>query len=226
MLLSILGDVPCEELPVIVIDTLDECGGLRHDSSAKDNYKGLLCTFKHWVQVDHLKKFKLIITSRPEDAIAKMFPDSVSIHDILSGNNVKLEDSASNNICVFLKSKFNEIEMEPTWIAKAIDYLTPRAADIFIWATIVADFLKLDLMTHFTMLESEGNVKGLTSLYSLYFTVFKASFGRELEKEEINAVTSVMGAMIFSKELLYDDILIMLPEVKILDLKLDRLKFI
>ena len=31
--LSTLGDVPHEELPVIVIDVLDECGGLRHDSS-------------------------------------------------------------------------------------------------------------------------------------------------------------------------------------------------
>ena len=31
--LSTLGDVPHEELPVIVIDALDECGGLRHDSS-------------------------------------------------------------------------------------------------------------------------------------------------------------------------------------------------
>ena len=27
--LSSLDDVPCEELPVIVIDALDECGGLR-----------------------------------------------------------------------------------------------------------------------------------------------------------------------------------------------------
>jgi len=76
--LSSLDDVSCEELPVIVIDALDECGGLRHDSSAKDDYEDLLRTLKRWVQVDHLKKFKLVITSRPEDAITKMFPDSVS----------------------------------------------------------------------------------------------------------------------------------------------------
>jgi len=41
-----LGDVPCEELLVIVIDTLDECGGLRHDSFAKDDYKNLLHILK------------------------------------------------------------------------------------------------------------------------------------------------------------------------------------
>jgi len=62
-LLSILGDVPCKELLVIVIDALDECGGLRHDLPAKDDYEGLLHTLKRWVQVDHLKRFKLVITS-------------------------------------------------------------------------------------------------------------------------------------------------------------------
>jgi len=41
-----LGDVPCEELLVIVIDALDECGSLRHDSSAKDDYKNLLHILK------------------------------------------------------------------------------------------------------------------------------------------------------------------------------------
>ena len=33
--LSGLDDVPCEELPVIVIDALDECGGLRGASCAR-----------------------------------------------------------------------------------------------------------------------------------------------------------------------------------------------
>jgi len=48
-LLSILGDVPCEKLPVIVIDALDKCGDLRHNSSAKDNYEDLLHTLKRWI---------------------------------------------------------------------------------------------------------------------------------------------------------------------------------
>ena len=47
--LSILGDVPCEELSVIVIDALDKCGGLRYDLSAKDNYEDLLCMLKLWI---------------------------------------------------------------------------------------------------------------------------------------------------------------------------------
>jgi len=31
--------------------------------------------------------------------------------------------------------------MEEAWIVQAVDYLAPRAAGIFIWATTVADFL-------------------------------------------------------------------------------------
>jgi len=224
--ISSLGDVPCEELPVIVIDALDECGGLRHDSNERDDYSGLLRTLERWVQVDCLKKFKLVITSRPENRITQKFPDSVSIHDIPSGNDVKPGDSASNDIRAFLESKLHEMGMEPTWIAKALDYLTPRATGIFIWATTAAEFLQVNPQARFFTLQSQGDEKGLGNLYSLYSTAIKASFGRDLEEEEIKAVTSVMGAMIFAKEPLDDHALIMLPGVKISDSDLDMLQFI
>jgi len=48
----------------------------------------------------------------------------------------------------------------------------------------------------------------------LYFAVVKASFRRDLKEEEIKMVTSVMGAIIFAKEPLDNDMLIMLPGVK------------
>ena len=213
--LSSLGGVLREELPVIIIDALDECGGLRHDLCAKENYEGLLRTLKRWVQVDHLKKFKLVITSRPENAITNMFPDSISTHgNIPSGSDVKPQDSASDDICAFLKSRFDTMGVEPAWIAKALDYLVPRATGIFIWATTAAEFLQVNPQERFSMLQSKGDGKGLRNLYSLYSTVVKTSFGCDLEEEEIKAVTSVMGAMIFAKQPLDDDALIMLTGVK------------
>ena len=137
-----LDDVPREDLPIIVIDALDECGGFRHDLSGWDDYEGLLHTLKRWVQVDHLRKFKLIITSRPDNRIAQIFPDSISTHvDIPSGRDVKAGDSASDDIRVFLRSRLDAMGMEEAWIVQAVDYLAPRAAGIFIWATTVADFL-------------------------------------------------------------------------------------
>ena len=64
------------------------------------------------------------------------------------------------------------------------------------------------------MLQSKSDGKGLKHLYSLYSIAIKTSFGCDLKEEEIKAVTSVMGAMIFAKEPLNNDVLIMLPGVK------------
>ena len=221
--LSTLNDIPREKLPVIVVDALDECGGLRHDSSGRDDFEGLVRTLKRWVQVDHLKKLKLVITSRPEDRIT--FSNSVSIHEIPSGRGVEPEDSASNDIRVFLKSRLDDMKMKPAWIAKALDFLVPGAAGIFIWATTVANFLERDPEGRFAMLE-KGDGKGLKSLYSLYSTIIEASFGHDLEEEEIRVVVSVMGAMIFAKQPLDDNVLTMLPEVKITGSDVDRLGLI
>ena len=205
---TLANDVPHEELPVIVIDALDKCGGLRHDESGKEDFQSLMRTLKRWTQVDHLKKFKMVITSQPEDCIA--LPDSISIYEIPSGSNVKSGDDAFKDIHAFLKSQLDDMKMKAGWIVKALDHLVPRAAGILIWATTAANFLESDPESQFAMLE-KGNGKGLKGLYPLYSTVLKASFGHDLEDEEIGAVTSVIGAMIFAKKLLDDDVLITLP---------------
>ena len=220
--LSTLNGVSREELPVIVIDALDECGGLRHDSSGKRDYEALLRTLKHWVEVDHLKKFKLVITSRPEDRITKTFPGSISTHvNIPSGNDVKPGDSASDDIRVFLTSKLNAMGMGEAWVREVLDYLVPRAAGMFIWATTVAGFLKKLPEKRFRTLQTkklENNGERFKDLYSLYFTVVETSFGGDFEEEEIKGVVSVTGAMLFAKQPLNDDALIMLPEVESRDM--------
>jgi len=227
--LSMLKNVPLEELPVIVIDALDECGGLRHDSSEKRDHSGLLRTLQRWVKVDHLKRFKLVITSRKENRITKIFPEPISVHiNIPSGNDVKPGDNASEDIRIFLKSRLESMGLKVALIEKALESLVPRAAGIFIWVTTVANFLEPDPEGRFAMLENDDGkgLKGLDSLYSLYSTIVKASFGHGLIEEEIRAVVSIMGAMIFAKEPLDDNALIMLPKVKIPGLDVDRLGFI
>ena len=215
--LSTLDDdaIPHEKLPVIVIDALDECGGLGHDASEKEDFQSLLHTLKHWIQVDHLKRFKLVITSRPDNRIT--FPDSISILDIPSGHGVKPGDSVSNDIRAFLQSRLDDMKMKPAWIDKALDYLVTGSAGIFIWATTVANFLEDDPEVRFHILESrkEGDdIEGMDDLHSLYTTVVRASFGR-ISKQEVQGIISVMGAMIYAKQPLSDDVLVMLPGVKI-----------
>jgi len=66
----------------------------------------------------------------------------------------------------------------------------------------------------------------LKSLNSLYSTIIKASFGHDIKEKEIKVVVSVIGAMIFAKKPLDNNVLIMLLEVKILGLDTDRLGLI
>jgi len=217
--LSALDDtIPREELPVIVIDALDECGGLRHDAPGKKDIQNLLHTLNHWIQVDHLKRFTLVVTSRPEGHISRIFPETVSFHiTVPSGRDVQLGDSASQDIRAFLESRLDDMDMKPAWIAEALDYLVPGAAGIFIWATTVANFLEDDPEARFHILRSRkggDDIEGMDDLYSLYTTIVRASFGR-ISKQEVQGIISVMGAMIYAKQPLSDDVLMMLPGVKI-----------
>jgi len=227
--LSTLHHDPHEELPVIVIDALDKCGGLRHDSTGRKDYDALLYTLRRWAQQDHLKKFKLIITSRPEDHIIQTFPDSISTHvNIPSGKDVNPGDSTSNDIRAFLKSRLQNTNMGVAWVNKALDFLVPSAAGMFIWAATAADFLQENTAIHFRILktrEQEDNAERFKDLYSLYWTVIETSF-QKASNQEIKAIISVMGAMIFAKQPLDNNALIMLPGVRIPGSDLDMLKFI
>jgi len=220
--LSTLDGVSYEKLPVIVIDALDECGGLRHGSEGRKDYEGLLRTLQRWAQKDHLKKFKVIITSRPEDRITQAFPDSISTYvNILSGEDVKPSDSTSNDIRAFLKKQLEGTNMGDAWVNEALDYLVPRAAGMFIWATTVADFLQKNPEQRFDILKTREHERGadrFKELYFLYSTVIQTSF-HDLEEVEIKALTSVIGAIIFAKQPLDDTMLMKLPGV-------DTLKFI
>ena len=210
-------DIPHEQLPVIVVDALDECGGLRYDSTGRKDYEALLHTLQRYTQEDHLKKFKLIITSRPDDRITRTFPDSISTHvNIPSGKDVKPGDSASNDIHAFLKKRFEVTNMGDAWVNEALDYLVPRSAGMFIWATTVADFLQENPERRFHILkrrEQEPGAGRFEELNSLYSTVIRTSF-HDLEEEEIKAITSVVGATIFAKQPLDDTALMRLPGVE------------
>ena len=202
---------------MIMIDALDECGSFRHDASGKKDYNALLRTLRRWVEVDHPMKFKLVITSRLESRITQIFPDNTSMYiNIPSGSEVKPEDSASDDIRTFLKSRLDAMEVEPAWIVTALDYLVPHAVGIFIWATMVAEFLQVNPQVRFDILEKRrrgDSTKGLDDLDSLYLTVITTSFGGALGPE-IKAITSVLGAVIYAKQPLDDDTLMMLPGVK------------
>ena len=118
-------------------------------------------------------------------------------------------------------SRLSGMNMDEAWVNEAHSYLVPRAAGMFIWATTVADFLRINPKERFHILQTGEQERGagrFEILYSLYSTVVEASFGQHLKEEEIKAVTSVLGATIFAKQPLNDTMLTTLPGVKNLDM--------
>jgi len=219
--LSALYHDPHEQLPVIVVDALDECGGLRHDPTEQKDYDALLRTLRHWAQEDCRKKFRLIITSRPDKHIEQIFPKSISTHvKIPSGNEVKPGDKPSKDIQAFLESHLSVMDMDKAWVSEARDYLALRAAGMFIWATTAVQFLQKNPRERFHILKTREQERGATifeELNSLYSTVVKTSFGHDTVEEEIKAITSVVGATIFAKQPLDDTVLTKLPGVDTLE---------
>jgi hypothetical protein len=103
-------------LPVIVIDAVDECGGLEGQYSADRN--ALLRTFTAWSGLP--AKFKLIVTSRGEHDIGRLF--SITTHfpiEISAGQTVEVH--SSEDIQLYLAHQFHEIalryskSLSPTW---------------------------------------------------------------------------------------------------------------
>jgi len=71
----------------------------------------------------------------------------------------------------------------------------------------------MDPRGQFDILQTRNNTERLNELYSLYSTIVRESFGGVIE-EEIMEVTCIIGAIIFARQLLDNDVLIILPGVK------------
>jgi len=78
----------------------------------------------------------------------------------------------------------------------------------------------MDPRGRFDVLQTRNNTEGLNKLYSLYSTVVRESFGGIIEEE----ILGVIGVMIFARQPLNDDTLIMLPGVKTRSLHIIDLK--
>ena len=136
------SDIPRGRLPVVVIDGIDECGGL--DGSRSKHRKILLEGIKTWTHLG--PRFRLVVTSRPEDDISRAL-SAISEHvELGSGESVSL--SSSRDIHSFLRQEFAGIaskyqgSLSPTWPGmEAIECLTNRSAGLFIYADTLIKFV-------------------------------------------------------------------------------------
>ncbi|KAF9449463.1 WD40 repeat-like protein [Macrolepiota fuliginosa MF-IS2] len=196
--LSESTDIPLGRLPVIIIDALDECGGLQGRQS--EDREDLLDTLRRWPRLS--RKFKLIVTSREEDDIADTLSSLSTIIDISSGTSVSSQ--ASDDIRTFLVHRFHKIaqgyqdSLPSDWPGPVvIDKLTTRAAGLFIWAKTVTEVVNSgEPQTQLKEIMVHSSEMGDMAL--LYSCILQTSF-RLPGPEVLDAFNVLVGAMVLAK---------------------------
>ncbi|KIM26984.1 hypothetical protein M408DRAFT_72023, partial [Serendipita vermifera MAFF 305830] len=191
-------DIPVGRLPVVVIDALDECGGL--DGQYSEHRVGVLRTLKIWSQLP--KKFKLFVTGRNESDIGQFF--STTEHhliEVFAGTSVKPQ--SFEDIKKYLTDRFQQIaarypnSLSSDWPGSQVaTKLTGMAGGVFIWARTVADFTaRGDPKEQLNRIMEGDGAGDLARLYSL---ILNTSFPSPTKSVE-ECFRSVLGTVILAK---------------------------
>ena len=191
-------DLPVERLPIIVVDALDECGGLEGEHSS--HRRKLVRTLQLWSNLP--LKFKLIVTSRDESDFAAIFlRTSHRPIEISAGQTV--EAQSSEDIRTYLTYQFQQIalryprSLSSDWPGpEVLIQMTGTAAGLFIWAATVIRFIDLGQPKQRLGLVLEGD--GTGDMAALYEQILRTSFG-SLSGQELENLCSILGAIILAK---------------------------
>ncbi|KIM25799.1 hypothetical protein M408DRAFT_33532, partial [Serendipita vermifera MAFF 305830] len=185
-----------ETVAIVVIDALDECGGL--DGWKSDHRMGLIRTFKSWSSLPG--RFKLVVTSRAEHDIEQLF--AITTHqplEMFAGQRVNSE--STEDIRSFIRHELLQIvarypSLPSGWPGEeAIDKLTKQAGGLFIWIKTLLALLKYG--------EPQRTLRqllrpGTGGIASLYAWVLHAHFPNPSD-EDLGDFQLVLGAIIFTK---------------------------
>jgi hypothetical protein len=174
--LKVSNNILPARLPIVVIDALDECGGL--ESHRSRHRKSLLNTLKDWSSLS--PRFKLIVTSRGEDDIIRVLSPLCRHVSLSSGTTVSLQ--TSSDIRRFLTQRFEEIaggyedSLPPQWPgSRVIEELTERSSGLFIWAKTFTEFTEQGDPQDQLMQIQNGDM-GYGDLTMLYTRILDNSF--------------------------------------------------
>ncbi|KAJ6597918.1 hypothetical protein B0H10DRAFT_2325271 [Mycena sp. CBHHK59/15] len=188
-------------LPVIVIDALDECGGLEEARSYQEK---VLRALAHWQSVP--SQFKIFVTSRNEGNIGSFLGSGQSRCRVLEvGDSVT--PHSSMDIENYLRHGFDKILEDFTTIphpwpsGSELKMLTDAAAGLFIWASTVLKIVaagqpKRELNAILDMIRT-GNVIGdMGHLGQLYQGLLTSKFRTP---SHISLFKEVSGAVIAAR---------------------------
>ncbi|KIM23652.1 hypothetical protein M408DRAFT_77303 [Serendipita vermifera MAFF 305830] len=192
-------DINEETAAVVVIDALDECGGL--DGRHSTHRINLMRTFKRWSTLP--KRLKIVVTSRTEPDVVQAFSTiGHESFEVLSGSLVHFQ--SSEDIERFLKYHLSQIAAQshgalPTdWPGhQNIKWLTRIAAGLFIWADTAIQFLKQgEPQEQLNHILGGASMGGLATLFS---SILGASF-REPSEKVIKSFHAIVGTIILAKD--------------------------
>jgi hypothetical protein len=190
-------DIPSGRYPVIVVDALDECGGL--EGAHAEDRKGLMMTVELWSKLPTI--YKLVVTSRSEMDIERTF--RVVRHstiELSAGHAVTVQPM--NDIRAFLEYHFREIRLSNTGLSpqwpgsNTVEALADKAAGLFLWAkTIVRIIGRGEPQEQLRRVQEESDANNMASLYTL---ILNTSFHNPSERV-IHAFHSIMGAILLAR---------------------------
>jgi hypothetical protein len=186
-----------ESLPIIIVDALDECGGV--DGWHSDHRKALMRTLKSWSNLPG--EFKLVVSSRAESDIEQLF-STTAHHPVEIWAGKKVNPLSSMDIRKFLKHELQQIvkrypSLPSDWPGdRIIERLTDHAAGLFIWVKTVIKLLEHgEPQRTLKQILEGGGAGGMAALYSW---ILKVSFPNPSD-EDIRDFRSILGAIIFIK---------------------------
>lgn len=192
-----VGSISSDQSPVIVVDALDECGGLEGANS--EERRDLIETLALWSQLSHCK---LIVTSREEDDIARNFalnpPYTI---DLLVGDETAIQ--STRDIQAYLSEELGKIAgrystPSAEWPGEAtIRTLAIKANGLFIWASTVVEYIRRGNPKK--LLEEIVRGEGTAGMKALYTTVLHAAFP-DARSDLLREVRTILAAIIVSYE--------------------------
>ncbi|KIM21762.1 hypothetical protein M408DRAFT_324867 [Serendipita vermifera MAFF 305830] len=188
-----------EESPIIVIDALDECGGL--DGQHSVQRINMMRTLKTWSTLP--KTFKLLVTSRHEPDIAFLFANTNHRSlEIPTGDGGYIYPN--NDIEKFLEYHFGRIAAQyenalpAGWPGyQVIKQLVKMSNGIFIYVVTILKILSQgEPREQLSRILAGAGAGGLTTLYSW---ILRTSFSDPSEKV-VESLHSIVGTIILAKD--------------------------
>ena len=194
--LKTIDKSPIEKVLIVVVDALDECGGL--DGQYSDHRRGLMRTLKRWSSLPG--RVKLIVTSRRESDIELLF-STVPHHALEIFAGQKVDSVSSEDIKALLKHELQQIAIQyPSlpldWPGEhTIERLSDRAAGLFIWVKTIIKLLARGEPQRTLKQVLGGDAGGMAPLYTW---ILHASFPNP-SGDDIKEFHDVLGAVIYAK---------------------------